>query len=293
MDLSIITVTYQSRGFIPYLIGSVMASGVLIDYEHWIVDNASADGTAELVREQYGHVVQLIANRRNEGFAAANHAAVQRAKGRYLLFLNPDMELMPFSMDRAVAWMDAHPDVGIAGCRLLDVNGSPNPALQPRRFPGKGYFLGTFLGLFKLFPALESSFFYSDFKSDCEQEVDHVRGAFMLVRREVVEKLGRAFDLGYYLLVEDMDFCREVKALGYRVMYTPSLACTDYFHQSFQQRSEFWKFFKLKKSLLRYLWKWEPYWFSFGMTLLFPISILIHIHLLFNRLAFKWRLIRG
>ena len=140
MDLSIITVTYQSKEFVPYLIGSVMMCGVQTEYEHFIVDNGSRDGTAELIKERYGHAVHFIANERNVGFAAANDEALKKAKGRYLLFLNPDMELEPFSMDQMVAWMDDHPEVGVAGCKLLDVNGFPNEALQPRRFPGWRYF---------------------------------------------------------------------------------------------------------------------------------------------------------
>ena len=128
MDLSIITVTYQSKEFIPYLIGSVMTCSVQKEYEHFIVDNGSRDGTVELIKERYGDAVHFIANERNMGFAAANDAALKRAKGRYLLFLNPDMELEAFSMDQMVAWMDDHPEVGIAGCKLLDVNGFPNAA---------------------------------------------------------------------------------------------------------------------------------------------------------------------
>ncbi len=277
IDLSIITVTHQSKEYIPDLISSVIIGGVQTEFEHLIVDNASTDGTVELIRDHYGHCVRLFSSQRNLGFSAANNLALGEARGRYLLFLNPDMALTPFSLDQILTWMDGNPEVGVAGCKLVYTDGSSHKALQPRRFPKGRYFLGHFLKLFKVFPALKSSFYYEDFCVDLEQEVDHVRGAFMLVRREVVEKLGRSFDPRYFLLIEDMDFCREVKELGYKVIYTPQITCTDFYHRSFGHQSASWSSFCLSKSMLQYIWKWEPWYVALGLTALFPFALLIQV----------------
>ncbi len=253
VDLSVITVTYQSKEWIADQILSVALGAFSVSCEQIVVDNASTDGTADYVEKGYADYVRLIRNKRNVGFARANNQALEFAKGRYLLFLNPDMKIEFGALDRLIPWMDAHPEIGIAGCKLVDESGRAHEALHPRRFPP---FLVNLAFFFRMGRWCRSGFYYEAFDPEKEQEVDSVRGAMMLIRREVVDQLGRAFDPRYFLLYEDLDLCREAKGMGYRVVYTPRAACTDLFHRSFLHHSRVWKHWQMSKGLLVYADKW-------------------------------------
>lgn len=256
IDVSVITVTHHSKEFIADQILSVALSSLCFSYEQIIVDNASKDGTVELIESGYSTYVKMIKNQKNIGFSKANSQALQQSKGRYLLFLNPDMRLELGALDKLIPWMDANPDIGIAGCKLIDAAGCPHEALHPRRFPPCLVNLAFFLNVQKFFPSLKSLFQYIPFDPEKEQTVDSVRGAMMLVRREAIEKLGRAFDPRYFLLFEDLDLCREVQHLGYRIVYTPAVSCVDLFHRSFLHHCRFWKHIQMSKGLWTYALKW-------------------------------------
>src|SRR5689334_17812744 len=123
IDLSIVTVTHQSEQQIETLINSVISGALKSQIEHIIIDNASQDRTVSLIKDNYLSFVSLVENRDNLGFGVANNMGFLRAKGRYMLFLNPDMKVEEGSLDRFVEWMDGHPDVGAAGCKLIDPMG--------------------------------------------------------------------------------------------------------------------------------------------------------------------------
>jgi GT2 family glycosyltransferase len=277
IDISVITVTYESREFVGELIDSVALGAHESAIEHIVIDNGSKDGTAGWVREAYGERVRLIANEDNRGFAAANNQGVALARGKYLLFLNPDMRVEMGSLDRMVGWMKERPDVGIGGCRLLDFQGNPNEALRPRRFPSVWVNLIYLLRLEGVFPGVRDQFHYEGFCDDEEQEVDNLRGAFMMMPREVVEKLGWGFDPRYFILFEDLDLCREVWGLGYRVVYTPVVSCTDYFHRSFVVCSQPWKYRQLTKSIFKYWRKWGPWHAAWVVALATPLGYLLRV----------------
>ena len=112
-----------------------------------------------------------------------------------------------------------------------------------------------------------------DFNSDSEQEVDSVRGSFMLVRRELIDKLGWGFDPRYFFWFEDVDLCREAKRLGFKVVYTPIVSCVDYFGQSFKQRTSIWKQKIFSRSMLTYFQKWEPWWKWIWIAIFRPVGI--------------------
>jgi len=248
-----------------------------LQYEHLIVDNASSDGTGAYIEKFFSSFARVLQNSENMGFASANNRAVKEAKGRYLLFLNPDMRIQEGTLDDMVSWMDSRPDVGIASCKLLDASQKPHPILRPMRFPKMYLYLLALLHIIPPFCSVHPYCYYPDFQDDQEQEVDHVRGAFMLMRKEIVEKLGFAFDPKYFLLLEDLDICREVKRLGYRVVYTPQLSCIDYFGQSLQKMSSCWKHGKFCRSLLVYSKKWHPWHKWIWIHLAIPLSFLFSL----------------
>lgn len=256
MDLSVITVTWNSEKLIGEQIRSVAFGCARICYEQIVVDNASSDGTVELVKRDFPGI-KLIANQENSGFGAANNQGVKIAQGEFLLFLNPDMRVEEGSLDTIVAWMKEHPRIGIASCKLLGEHGEANHDAMPRRFPTVWNGLALIFKIPHIFPRVLDNYLMKDFDASREQEVDSVRGSFMLVRRELVEKLGWAFDPRYYIWFEDVDICREAKRLGYTVMYTPIISCVDYVGQSFKKRTTWWKQKQFMKSMATYFWKWS------------------------------------
>lgn len=260
MDLSVITVTYQSKEHIGDQILSVVASVHTLDYEHIIIDNASSDGTSDHIKEYYSTYVKLLQNSRNEGFAAANNLGVKHAKGKYLLFLNPDMKIQSGTLDTLVKWMEERSDVGIASVKLLDHTGNPHPVLRPLRFPKMGLYLKSMCGVIPFFCTVHPELYYSSFDDNLMQEVDHVRGAFMLMRKEVVHKLGFAFDPKYFLLMEDVDICKEMQKLRLKVVYNPSVSCIDLFERSFSKMPWSFKFLQFCRSLVIYSKKWHPWY---------------------------------
>lgn len=259
MDLSIITVTYQSKEHIGDQILSVVASIHTLEYEHIIIDNASSDGTADHIKEYYSTYVKLIRNPNNAGFAAANNLGVKHSKGKYLLFLNPDMKIESGAIDTLVKWMEERSDVGIASVKLLSINGNPHPVLRPLQFPKMSLYLKSLCRLIPFFCTVHPKLFYKDFDDDAVQEVDHVRGAFMLMRKEVVDKLGFAFDPKYFLLMEDVDICKEMQKMGLKVVYNPCMSCIDFFEASFSTKPWSFKFIQFCRSLRIYSKKWHPW----------------------------------
>ena len=274
IDLSIITVTYQSREHIEACIMSVVASAIKINHEHFIVDNHSTDGTVELIEESYSTYVTLLKNDKNLGFAAANNRAAKLAKGRYLLFLNPDMSIQAGSLDSLVEWMDARSDVGLASCRLIASNPQFNSFLWPKQFSKSGFYI---FHLLNLAPVKEIFPNYSNFDEFREQEIDHARGAFFLLRKEIVDKLGFAFDPAYFLSHEDVDLCQEVKRLGYKVIYTPIVTVMDYWGRSFAQTSDPWKFLVGSKGLKTYICKWHSPLHALWFYPAFVIGFIVRI----------------
>ena len=255
MNLSVITVARNSADLISEQIKSVLSGCKNISFEEIVVDNASTDKTVEIVEKEFINV-KLIKSDKNLGFAGANNLGAKLAQGEFLLFLNPDMRVTEGSLDIMVDWMRANLGVGLASCKLLDEHGNLNKDALPRHFPKVWDQLAIVLKLPHLFPKIIDKYLFKDFNADIEQEVDSVRGSFMIMRREVYEKLGWAFDPRYFIWFEDVDLCREVKKMGLKVMYTPIISCVDYIGQSFKRANFFWKQKQFIKSMLKYFWKW-------------------------------------
>lgn len=259
-DLSVITVTHQSAGFIEDQIFSVVSGGLKISMEHIVVDNGSSDGTVGVLRGLTG-LVKVIENGENVGFAAANNRGLEEAQGRYLLYLNPDMRVQEGSLDYLVEWMDAHPEAGISSCLLVDVMGRPLSTSRPRELPRVW---NEMLWLLRL-----------GFLCRVKESQEMVKGAFMLVRRELVDRLGFAFDPRYFLLYEDTDLCREVKRLGLKVAYHPQIWCVDFNSRSFATKSGEWIYRCFTQGMLTYFKKWEPWYRWIWIALLIPVGYVL------------------
>ncbi|HYE59688.1 MAG TPA: glycosyltransferase family 2 protein [Candidatus Kapabacteria bacterium] len=271
MDLSVITVTYNSKQYITKQIRSVISGCKHITFEHIIIDNASIDGTEKEVEKWPS--VQFVKQTENVGFAAANNKAAEIAKGSFLLFLNPDMIVQPESLDTLVQWMKDHPETGIASCRLVDSDGQLNEDARPRRFPTVWNQLAVLFKLPHVLPATVNTYLYTDRDFSQEQEVDTVRGSFFLMRRDIVSALGWAFDPRYIMWFEDVDTCREVWKRGWKVIFTPIITCVDHVGGSFRQRSPYVNQKQFTKSMLTYFQKWEPWYVWMWIAVARPIGL--------------------
>ncbi len=273
IDISLVTVITNDKERVMEQLRSVHASQGNFVFEVVISDNGSIDGGPEAIRKEFPEV-QIVENKMNIGFGAANNHALPLTKGSYILFLNPDMRLEPDTLIKMKDWMEAHPTAGIASCRLLDERGRDNLRAAPRRFPRLFDQLMVLLKIGKLFPSTLNGYLYKGFDFSREQDVDSVRGSFMLMRREIVEKLGWAFDPRYFIWFEDVDICREVWRLGYKVVYTPVATAVDYVGQTFKRIKNFyWKQKCMTESMLRYFRKWEP-WYIWIWIAVFRIPVL-------------------
>ena len=220
--LSICIVNWNVRDLLRRSLTSIYASPIASvpnTVEVIVVDNASSDGSAEMVRSEFP-LVKLVENARNEGFTRGNNQALALAHGRYVLFLNPDTEVADDALRVMARYLDSHPEVGAVGPQLR----YPNRLIQPsrRRFPTAAtLFLESTL-LQQWFPrhAILSRFYMADTPDDVEQEVDWLVGAALMVRREAIEKVG-GFDERFFMYSEELDWCRRAKSAGWKIVYLP------------------------------------------------------------------------
>ncbi len=274
VDLSVITVTWNAADLITAQIASVRTGCEQTSYEQIVCDNGSSDATCDVVEQESPHV-RLLRNQKNLGFSAANNRALEHASGEFVLFLNPDMRVSRGSLDTIVTWMRQHEDVGLASCKLVDEHDVLHPDAQPRRFPKAWEMIALILKLPHVFPKLLDGYMMRGFDADVEQDVDSARGSFMIVRKKILDELSFGFDPRYFIWFEDVDLCREIQRLGYRVVHTPVISCVDYVGQSFKKRDTLWKQRNFTKSMLTYFQKWEPWYVWMWIALLRPFGIVL------------------
>jgi GT2 family glycosyltransferase len=273
MDLSIITVnTNDKEKLIPQIQSVRDSLDGSITVQQIISDNGSTDGSIDAIKKQFPDVV-IVENGGNVGFGAANNRGLEQATGRYILYLNPDMRVLPGTLETMVKYMDEHPTVGIASCKLIDQQGNIQPDALPRRFPGLIDQLAIVLKIAKVMPSVLSRYLYKGFDPEQEQAVDSVRGSFMLTRKEITDKLGWGFDPRYFLWFEDVDTCRETKRLGYDIMYTPTAQCVDYVGQTFKRKPMLQKQIWFTTSMVQYFKKWDPVYMWLPIAIARPIGI--------------------
>ena len=196
VDLSIITVGFKSREYVRALLESLFEARGDLSIEYFILDNASDDGLIEMVQKEFipradeRLKIFAIQNSENLGFAKANNIGIKQARGRYILLLNPDMRLSKDTLTRMVEWMDNNKQAAIAGCKLIGQNGEIVP--QVRRFPAIKDQLAILLKIPHLFPRVLDDYLATDFNYESRTRADSIRGSFFMIRRELIEKNGRA-----------------------------------------------------------------------------------------------------
>jgi len=221
-DLSIVIVSYNTRELLRARLKTLRGEVI-------VVDNASEDGSVEVVKSLNIH---LITNKVNVGFAAANNQGIQRTKSKYILLLNTDCEATHQAITESLKFLDSHPEVGCMSCKLVLSDGTIDPACH-RGFPSPWASLTYFLGLEKLFPASRIfGQYHQGYKPMGEiHDIDCISGAFFLLRREVIEQVG-LLDKAFFMYGEDIDWCFRIRKAGYRIQFYPHVSVVHQKHQS-------------------------------------------------------------
>ncbi|MFN2179823.1 MAG: glycosyltransferase family 2 protein [Candidatus Promineifilaceae bacterium] len=228
LDLSVIIVSYNTRRLLDECLASLQtAASPTNGLEIVVVDNASGDGSVDMVREKYPDV-RLIASDENRGFSAANNLGVREANGRVLLFLNSDTVVSAEALVQPLDYLDAHPNVGAITVRLVYPNGERDPD-NHRGFPTPWNALCHFSGLGRLFPASPRFDGYFQSYADFEQThaVPVIAGSFMMMPRAVFDQLD-GWDESYFFYGEDIDFCYRIHQAGYEIIYYPHVEVLHY-----------------------------------------------------------------
>ncbi|MBS1190929.1 MAG: putative Glycosyl transferase, family 2 [Rhodocyclaceae bacterium] len=216
VDVTVLLVNYNTRHLLETCFGQLQAASRGLASQTIVVDNASADNSIDFIRRHWPDW-ELIANPRNVGFGRANNQALPRVEGRYLLLLNTDAFVAPDTLEKTVAYMDAHPRCGILGVRLVGRDGELQPCA--RYFPTPWNLFLQRNGLARFFPRAH---LIDDlaWPHDAVRHCDWVPGCYYLVRRELIDQVG-LFDPRYFLYYEEVDHCLAARRAGWEVTFFP------------------------------------------------------------------------
>jgi GT2 family glycosyltransferase len=220
MTLSIVIVSYNVKEFLEQCLYSVLKAMQNIDGEIFVVDNNSVDGTQSMLKAKFSAPnIHLILNKENLGFGKANNQALRLCKGEFVLVLNPDTLLQEDTLEKMIAFMKTDEKIGAAGCKLLNADGTFQLSCR-RGFPSPEVSFYKIVGLSRLFPKSKRFARYNLTYLSTEEtyEVDALMGAFMFLRREVLETVG-LFDEAFFMYGEDLDWCYRIKQAGWKIYY--------------------------------------------------------------------------
>jgi GT2 family glycosyltransferase len=221
-DLSVIVVTYNGRELALATLRSARAAVGAISCEWLVVDSGSTDGTPDAIETAFPDV--RVFRSTNRGFAAGNNVALGRARGRYVLLLNPDTEIAEGTLADLVAALDARPKVGVASVLQRGTDGRLLASV--RRFPTPLRTVGEALGAARLPVLARLQELDTDFASYArERPADWLVGAFLIARRTAVEQVG-PLDDGFFLYAEETDWCRRFRQAGWDVRHLPLMTIT-------------------------------------------------------------------
>ncbi len=288
MKLSIIIVSWNVKELLKKCLASLDAGKTDFEFEVIVVDNNSGDGSCRMLKElRVSHFTcQKILLDTNRGFAVGNNTGLKKATGEYVLFLNPDTEVVGDALQVLVRYMDTHPEVGAIGPKLLNSDGSIQRSV--RRFPtllSQMLIMKKAHNFFPRFSALKN-YFQLDFDYGTEQDVDQVMGAALLVRKSILDDVG-AFDPKYRRIFEEVDLCFRIKKAGYIIRYVPTACIIHHKGASFTQQRIFRKQIDFNQGMLRFFKKHKPVWQYFILYLFQPISWLATLFVMLVGLSFR------
>lgn len=236
MKLSVIIVNYNVKYFLEQCLHSVRKAMQGLGGEVFVVDNHSVDGSVDMVREKFPEV-RLIANQENTGFSRANNQGIAEASGEYILLLNPDTVVEDDTFSRIIAYMDSHPEAGGLGVKMMNGKGEFLPESK-RGLPKPDVAFYKIFGLSKLFPKSKTfgQYHLSYLDPDQIHEVEVLSGAFMLIRKKVIDRIG-GLDESYFMYGEDIDMSYRILQAGYKNFYFPETRIIHYKGESTKKSS--------------------------------------------------------
>ena len=258
-EVAIAVINYNTRTWLASCLDSIFKAPPLASFEVFLVDNASTDGSVDLVKENYSSV-HIIENAGNLGYSGAANQAIRTSEAKYVFVLNTDTVLDPEAIDILVEFGDAHEDMGVAGPMLLNTDGTIQ--ISGRHFPSlMDATAHAFLGI--IWPTNPFSVRYQmlDWDRQSQRSVDWVSGAAMFIRKDAAQKVG-FFDERFFMYVEDMDICYRMWQDGFKVYFCPDAKVTHHLAKSSVQSSarmiiEFQRsLYRFFTKIYRHTWKW-------------------------------------
>lgn len=236
IDISIVVVNYNVKDFLNGCLKSIEDASHNLSVETIVVDNNSVDGSVEYLMPLFPNV-EFIALADNLGFAKANNIGIEKSRGKYVLILNPDTLLRSDTLDEMYRYMENEPECGIAGCKVLNPDGTFQVACR-RGFPTPWAAFSKLFGLQSMFPKSKLFSSYNQLYRSIDETypVDAVIGAFMFCRRDILLEVG-GFDTEFFMYGEDLDLCRQVSLRGKKVMYVHTTSIIHYKGESTKRSS--------------------------------------------------------
>lgn len=227
--ISIIIVSWNTAGLLENCLDSILANPPASPFEIWVVDNASSDDSARMVREKFPQV-HLIENPENLGFARANNQAIQKCAGNYVLLLNPDTLVKSGALQALLDFLEKTPQAGAAGARILNPDGSLQVSSWPR--PSLSRELWRLFHLDSVLPYAEYP--PAKWEANQAQDVDLLLGACFLLRKDVLDEV-EFLDEDYFIYSEEIDLCFRIQRAGWRLFWVPQAEVVHFGGQSTQQ----------------------------------------------------------
>jgi GT2 family glycosyltransferase len=236
MKLSVVIVNYNVKYFLEQCLHSVLKSIHDLDAEIFVVDNNSVDGSIRMLREKFPNV-SLIENKDNRGFSRANNQAIRKAKGEYILLLNPDTIVEDDTLVKCVRFMDEHPDAGGLGVKMIDGKGKFLPESK-RGLPSPSVAFFKIFGFSAMFPRSKifNKYHLGYLDKDKTHSVDVLSGAFMMLRKKVIDDIGM-LDENFFMYGEDIDLSYRITRAGFRNYYFPETRIIHYKGESTKKSS--------------------------------------------------------
>jgi hypothetical protein len=275
MLLSVIIPSYNTLKILRRCLQSVFAQKTDFSFEVIVVDNASCDGSPQMVKKEFPQA-SVVVNKKNLGFGGAVNKGVERARGKYILILNSDTLILPGVFSKIIKWINNHSQVGVVGCQILN--------LEKKNQPSGGYF-----------PTLLKVFLWMSFLDDLpfvwrvvkpyhienkkfftqERELDWVQGCFLLIPRLVFQKV-HGFDESFFMYNEEVDLCFRIKKRGYKVYFTPRVSIIHLGGASFQNPKE-GQILGEYQSLVYFFTKYQPFWQVLILRCLLKLGAILRV----------------
>jgi hypothetical protein len=291
MNLSIIIVSWNVREKLNKCLANIFSSRTDFNFEIFVVDNNSGDGSAAMVRQEFPQV-KLIVNAENLGFARAVNQAYRQTAGDFILLLNPDNFVFAETIENLLNWLKQNNQAALAGCRLVDGEGKDISG-QVRKFPELFDQLAIVLKWPYLLPKILNKYLCAGFDYSKSAPVDSVRGSALAVRRAALEKFlsaerlknGELLDERFFIWFEDVDLCRACREKNLEVWFVSEAKCYDQVGQSFAQLPRLRAQKMFRESMLKYFKKWQPVWQYAILYLAWPVGMAMAF--IFTALKFK------